>query len=245
MYCHESYIYLTKFSRKVSLNADEISIAHALRPGKLPQLLYIFCICNTEMWFWRPSWLKGFRNLSDQPIFIHEKLAKTVVEIEKKHVKWIFNLKFASRGFGCSMEKSTKQLTTRVNCQSTPKSNQEPLQSRLVLHIAIAAKEILSFPQLVWLMTAMFMSIQLQRNKMWNSPQAHRPARVPKKEPTNQKLSATRLLLKVRSLNKHPDDLQVFLKTLESLPRVICFVETWIKDGNYENHFYLMNTKAY
>ena len=52
------------------------------------------------------------------------------------------------------------------------------------------------------------------------------------------------LLLNVRSLNKHLDELQVFLKTLESLPTVICLVETWIRDENYENHFLLDGYKS-
>ena len=86
------------------------------------------------------------------------------------------------------------------------------------------------------------MSIQLQRNKMWNSPQARRPTQ----ERTNQskKLSATMFLLKVRPLKKHLEELQVVLKTFESLPTVIFLVETWIKDGNYEYHFLLDGYKS-
>ena len=42
-------LHLSNEILKVSLNADEISIAHALRPGKIAPLLYNFCICNKEM----------------------------------------------------------------------------------------------------------------------------------------------------------------------------------------------------
>ena len=45
------------------------------------------------------------------------------------------------------------------------------------------------------------------------------------------------MLVNIRSLNKHLEELQVFLQTFESLPTVICLVETWIQEGSHEEHF--------
>ena len=42
-------LFLPKKFLKVSLNADEISIAHALKQGKTAPLLYIYCICSKVM----------------------------------------------------------------------------------------------------------------------------------------------------------------------------------------------------
>ena len=50
------------------------------------------------------------------------------------------------------------------------------------------------------------------------------------------------MLVNIRSLNKHIEELQVFLQTFESLPSVIFLVETWIQEGSHEEHF---NTSSY
>ena len=52
-----------------------------------------------------------------------------------------------------------------------------------------------------------------------------------------KKLTFTVLLVNIRSLNKQLEELQVFLQTFESLPTVICLVETWIQEGSHEEHF--------
>ena len=37
--------------------------------------------------------------------------------------------------------------------------------------------------------------------------------------------------------NKHLEELKVFWQTFESLPTVICLVETWMREGSHEEHF--------
>ena len=146
----------------------------------LPPLLYFFCVCNKKMWFCRE--VRGFRvskNCQVSQFLLTKGSQKQTLKKKKWQVNWILNIKSASQGFGRSMEKTTKQLTIRLKCQPTPRSNQVPFQSRLVQHIAIRAKEILIFLQMVWSMEAIVMSILFQRNKTCGSPEVHQLAWLP------------------------------------------------------------------
>ena len=70
---------------QVSLNPDEISIAHPLKNGNIaPIIVQFLYLQQRDIILKRASWLRGLRNSMGNPIFIHERLAKKDVIIEKK-----------------------------------------------------------------------------------------------------------------------------------------------------------------
>ena len=50
--------------------------------------------------------------------------------------------------------------------------------------------------------------------------------------------------MNVRSLNKHHDELEALIKSLESPPDVVCISETWLQEDNSVNCFKLSAYKT-
>ena len=70
---------------QVSLNPDEISIAHPLKNGNIAPIIVQFSyLQQRDIILKRASLLRGLKNSMGNPVFIHERLAKKDVIIEKK-----------------------------------------------------------------------------------------------------------------------------------------------------------------
>ena len=99
---------------QVSLNPDEISIAHTLKNGNIaPIIVQFLYLQQRDINLKRASWLG--RNSMGNPIFIHERLAKKDVIIEKKLENWAFTIRLRNHTYGLLMVKDINQLMTSAS----------------------------------------------------------------------------------------------------------------------------------
>ena len=101
---------------QVSLNPDEISIAHPLKNGNIaPIIVQFLYLQQRDIILNCASWLRGLRNSMGNPIFIHERLAKKDVIIEKKLENWTFTIRLRNHTYGLLMVKDINQLMTSAS----------------------------------------------------------------------------------------------------------------------------------
>ena len=100
----------------VTLNPDKILVAHALKNGNIePVIVQLLYLQQRDIILKRASWLRGLRNAMGNPIYIHERLAKKDVIMEKKLEKWTFTIKLSNHTYGLLMVKNINQLMTSAS----------------------------------------------------------------------------------------------------------------------------------
>ena len=121
---------------QVSLNPDEISIAHPLKNGNIaPIIVQFLYLQQRDIILKRASWLRGLRNSMGNPIFIHERLAKKDVIIEKKLENWTFTIRLRNHTYGLLMVKDINQLMTSASYRIIKGDNKRVCKLyKMVLH---------------------------------------------------------------------------------------------------------------
>ena len=121
---------------QVSLNPDEISIAHPLKNGNIaPIIVQFLYLQQRDIILKRASWLGGLRNSMGNPIFIHERLAKKDVIIEKKLENWTFTIRLRNHTYGLLMVKDINQLMTSSSYRIIKGDNKRVCKLyKMVLH---------------------------------------------------------------------------------------------------------------
>ena len=121
---------------QVSLNPDEISIAHPLKNGNIaPIIVQFLYLQQRDIILKRASWLRGLRNSMGNPIFIHERLAKKDVIIEKRLENWTFNIRLRNHTYGLLMVKDINQLMTSASYRIIKGDNKRVCKLyKMVLH---------------------------------------------------------------------------------------------------------------
>ena len=121
---------------QVSLNPDEISIAHPLKNGNIaPIIVQFLYLQQRDIILKRASWLRGLRNSMGNPIFIHERLAKKDVIIVKKLENWTFTIRLRNHTYGLLMVKDINQLMTSASYQIIKGDNKRVCKLyKMVLH---------------------------------------------------------------------------------------------------------------
>ena len=121
---------------QVSLNPDEISIAHPLKNGNIaPIIVQFLYLQQRDKILKRASWLRGMRNSMGNPIFIHERLAKKDFIIEKKLENWKFTIRLRNHTYGLLMVKDINQLMTSASYRIIKGDNKRVCKLyKMVLH---------------------------------------------------------------------------------------------------------------
>ena len=121
---------------QVSLNPDEISIAHPLKNGNIaPIIVQFLYLQQRDIILKRASWLRGLRNSMGNPIFIHERLAKKDVIFEKKLENWTFTIGLRNHTYGLLMVKDINQLMTSASYRIIKGDNKRVCKLyKMVLH---------------------------------------------------------------------------------------------------------------
>ena len=122
---------------QVSLNPDEISIAHPLKNGKIvPIIVQFLCLQQRDIILKRASWLRGVRNSMVNPIFIHERLANKDVIVDKKLENWTFTMKLRNHTYGLLMVKDINQLMISASSRIIKRDNKRVCKLyKMVLHL--------------------------------------------------------------------------------------------------------------